>query len=158
MIQRVQSIYLVIVMVVLSIITFSTDFFSYLNATSKFSFSSYGLTEYAISDGTLVSHTPYPLYISTIGLTLLTFICLMSYKNLNRQRTLGRYLFYIYFLFVVGMIIWSMLGSSMIDAQTETREMGTGFFLFICGFPFTFMANIGIKRDKNLLASLDRLR
>jgi len=36
--------------------------------------------------------------------------------------------------------------------------MGLGFILFVAGFPFTFLANTGIKRDRNLLKSLDRLR
>ena len=51
-----------------------------------------------------------------------------------------------------------MVGDSMISVETTKREMGLGYLLFLCGFPFTFLANIGIKRDKNLLDSLDRLR
>ena len=46
----------------------------------------------------------------------------------------------------------------LLDEETASREMGLGFLLFVVGFPFTFLANTGIKRDKKLLDSLDRLR
>jgi len=56
------------------------------------------------------------------------------------------------------MILLATFGSKMIGKEDMIREMGLGFFLFVAGFPFTFLANIGIKRDKQLLDSLDRLR
>ena len=43
------------------------------------------------------------------------------------------------------------------DDETK-RELGLGFFLFVLGFPFCFLAQLGIKRDKKLLDSLNRLR
>ena len=59
---------------------------------------------------------------------------------------------------LVSVIVLSIVGDKLIDAETTSREMDLGFFLFVCGFPFTFLANTGIKRDKKLLESLDRLR
>ena len=82
----------------------------------------------------------------------------MSYKNLVRQFKLGRMVFGIYFLMIISLILMSYLGDSLIDTETSSREMGLGFILFVAGFPFTFLANTGIKRDKELLSSLDRLR
>ncbi|MGB1518015.1 MAG: hypothetical protein ACPG8K_02815 [Crocinitomicaceae bacterium] len=43
-------------------------------------------------------------------------------------------------------------------AESVTRELGIGFLLFVLGFPFIFLANVAIKRDKKLLDSLNRLR
>ena len=158
MIQRVQTLYLSIAIILLSFVTVGTTIFSFTNYTSRFAFSSYGITEYSIESGKIVSTKFFPIFIGLIALVLLCFICLMSYKNLKRQYKLGRTVFYIYFLMLVSMILLATFGSKMIGKEDMIREMGLGFFLFVAGFPFTFLANIGIKRDKQLLDSLDRLR
>ncbi len=157
MIQRIQTVYLAIAIILLSIVTVGSTLFSYVTETVRFSFSSYGITKYS-ADGSFVSQNHFPMYIGLIALILLCFLCLMSYKNLDRQFKLGRTVFYLYFLMVVSLVILSIYGNALIDAEGAKRELGLGFYLFVAGFPFTFLANTGIKRDKNLLKSLDRLR
>lgn len=82
----------------------------------------------------------------------------MSYKNLNRQLRLARITFYIYLLLVIALLIFSAVGGKFVAEEIVKRELGLGYFLFIAGLPFAFLANIGIKRDKNLIDSLNRLR
>jgi hypothetical protein len=158
MIQRIQTAYLAIPIVLLSIVTFGTSLFTLVGETSLFTFSSYGIVEYGLEDGTLIGQKSYPFYLGTIALALLCFICLMSYKNLERQFKLGRTVFFIYFLMLITVVLLSTFGDALIDVESKGREMGLGFILFVAGFPFTFLANTGIKRDKKLIASLDRLR
>jgi hypothetical protein len=158
MIQRIQSVYLAIVIVLLSVVTIGTELFSFTNATSRFAFSSYGITEFSIETGKAIDKQFFPMFIGLIALVLLVFLCLMSYKNLDRQQLLGRMVFYLYFMALIGMLALTNLGGNLLDVKTTGREMGLGFILFIIGFPFTFLANIGIRRDKKLLDSLNRLR
>lgn len=157
MLQRVQTIYLLIAIILLALVSVGTDLFSLLNDEYRFTFDSYGVSKSSLS-GEFVSHSHFPFYLGTISLLLLAFICLMSYKNLARQHKLGRTIFFIYFIMVVGMVLLTYFGDSLIGTETTSRELGLGFFLFIAGFPFIFLANVGIKRDKNLLDSLNRLR
>lgn len=157
MLQRVQTIYLAITIILLAVVSLGVELFSLLNDDARFTFNSYGFTTTNL-DGEVIAHSHFPFYLGTIALLLLSFICLMSYKNLDRQLKLGRSIFGIYFLMVVGMVILTYVGDSFTHAETNTRELGLGFFLFVIGFPFTFLANIGIKRDKRLLDSLNRLR
>lgn len=159
MIQRIQTVYLSIVIILLSIVTFGSDLFSFINEQSRFVFSSFGIQQYSNTDPSdLQIVKRFPIYLGLIALILLTFITLMSYKNLNRQFKLGRTVFGIYFLMLVSMVLLSVFGNKLLDVETTSRELGLGFFLFVVGFPFSFMANTGIKRDKKLLESLDRLR
>jgi EamA domain-containing membrane protein RarD len=158
MIQRIQSVYLGIAIILLAISSIGVEFFSFIASESRFTFSSYGITEYAMEGDKVLSTQTFPIFVGTIALTLLCFVCLMSYKNLARQFKLGRMILGIYFLGVVSMLLLAYLGDSFIDAETTGRELGLGFILFVSGFPFIFLANTGIKRDKNLLESLDRLR
>jgi DMSO/TMAO reductase YedYZ heme-binding membrane subunit len=134
-----------------------TSLFSFISETSKFTFSSFGITEYSL-DGKFIQTETFPIFVGTIALVLLSFLCLMSYKNINRQFKLGRLVFFIYFLSLLSIFLLSVFGDRLLDVSSSSREMGVGYFLFIAGFPFSFLANIGIKRDKKLLDSLDRLR
>lgn len=158
MIQRVQTIYLLFVIILLSLVTFGMEIVSFVGDKSRFTFSSYGILEVDLNTGLPVKTTNWPIYIGFIALILLTFACLMSYKNLNRQFKLGRTVFGLYFLIVLSAILVSTMGERFLDVEAPKREMGIGFLLLIAGLPFTFLANIGIKRDKKLLDSLDRLR
>ena len=158
MIQRIQTLYLAIAIIFLTIVTFGSTLFSFVNETHRFSFSSYGIIKSDLVTEKVLNHQSFPFYLGTIALILLCFITLMSYKNINRQFKLGRTVFFLYFLMLLTVFLLSMFGDSLLDAPTEKREMGLGFLLFVVGFPFTFLANTGIKRDKKLLESLDRLR
>lgn len=157
MIQRIQSVYLALVIVLLSTVTLGIELFSFVSDTSRFVFSSFGITEYDL-EGKVIAVKNFPIFIGLIALILLSFICLMSYKNLARQFKLGRTIFYIYFLMLVSLLLLAFMGDSLIDVKEAKRELGLGFFLFVAGFPFSFLANTGIKRDKKLLDSLNRLR
>ena len=86
------------------------------------------------------------------------FVTLMGYKNLKRQLKLVRTSFYIYFLMVIGLVVFSSVGFGNLTNEPLKRELGLGFFLFISGLPFVFLANLSIKRDKKLIDSLNRLR
>ena len=158
MIQRVQTLYLSIAIILLSIVTFGSTLFSFFSETSKYTFSSYGITEYGIEGGEMVRHLNYPFYLGTMALIFLCFLCIMSYKKIERQFKLGRMIFFLYFLMLISVVLLSIFGDALVGIESERREMGIGFMLFVAGFPFTFLANTGIKRDKKLLESLDRLR
>lgn len=158
MIQRIQTIYLSIAIILLAVVSFGTEVVSFVGESSKFTFNSYGITEYSLANNSAVDMTSYPFYLSLIALVLLCVACILSYKNLARQFRLGRIIFGIYFLLVVAVTLLCVFGDSMIDEKIVSREMGLGYFLLVAGFPFTFLANTGIKRDKRLLDSLDRLR
>ena len=156
--QRVQTLYHSIAIILLGIVTAGTDLFSFVGESNRYTINAFGITTYDIKSGVANDHQLMFIMVGTIALALLCFVCIMSYKNLNRQFKLGRMIFFLYFVSLVGIILLSSLGDGMIEEEGTKRELGLGFYLFIAGFPFTFLANVGIKKDKRLLDSLDRLR
>ena len=156
--QRVQTLYHGITIILLGIVSTGTTLFSFVGESSRYTVNAFGITTYDLESGLASDHEMMPIMVGTIALALLCFICIMSFKNLNRQFKLGRTIFFLYFVSVVGIILLSFLGDGIIDEANTKRELGLGFYLFIAGFPFTFLANVGIKKDKRLLDSLDRLR
>lgn len=131
---------------------------SFVGESDKYVINSFGITTQNAQTGEAIEHEMMPMMVGTIALALLCFVCIMSYKNLNRQFKLGRTIFLLYFVSVVGVILLSFLGDGMIEESDVKRELGIGFYLFVAGLPFSFLANVGIKRDKRTLDSLNRLR
>lgn len=157
MIQRIQSAYLLILMILLSVVTCGVELFAFTNDEVRHSFSAFGITTYDKAHKVIETQS-MPIFIGLIALIMLAFLCLMAFKNLARQMKLGRTVFFIYLLFVITLVVLAMSGASMVPEGEWKRELGLGFYLFVAGFPFSFLANTGIKRDKNLLDSLNRLR
>lgn len=157
MIQRIQSIYLLIMMILLTVVGLGVELFAYTDGSVRHVFGSFGITSYN-EVGKVTEQQFMPVFIGLIALILLGFLCMMAYKNLARQLKLGRTVFFLYLITVVSLVVLAMVGDSFVPKGEWKRELGLGFYLLVAGFPFSFLANTGIKRDKNLLDSLNRLR
>lgn len=158
MIQRIQTLYLAIVIILLSIVTTGSTIFRFVTDSTIYKFNAFGFNGYDKTSDKIIELNSYPLYISTIALVLLAFITLMSYKNLAKQLKLARMTFFIYLMLTIGMVIFSFKGGDAFISEPFKRELGAGYILFVAGLPFTFLANLSIKRDKALIDSLNRLR
>ena len=159
MIQRIQTVYYIISMIFLGFLLSGMELLRFVSKDSYYAFNIHGITEH-FTDSKLaaVETKSIPLYISVIGLILLEFVVIMSYKNLNRQFQLARSIFFLYLLILVAFIVFATIGYSPSKSIETTRELGLGFIFLVLGFPFAFLGQIAIKRDKKLLDSLNRLR
>ncbi|NVK63857.1 MAG: DUF4293 family protein [Flavobacteriales bacterium] len=157
--QRVQTVYLGIAIILLGIVSAGVTLFSFVGKANRYVVNSFGITTENAQTGEAIEQQMMPMMVGTIALALLCFLAIMSYKNIERQFKLGRTIFFLYFVSVVGVILLSFFGDALIDDPAGVRrELGLGFYLFVAGLPFTFLANVGIKRDKRTLDSLNRLR
>ena len=159
MIQRIQTVYYIISMFFLGILLSGMDLLRFVTKDSYYSFNVHGIAQhFTDSKLTLVQTKSVPLYLSVIGLILLQFVVIMSYKNLNRQFQLARSIFFLYLLILIAFVVFASIGYSPSKSIETTRELGLGFIFLVLGFPFAFLGQIAIKRDKKLLDSLNRLR
>lgn len=158
MIQRIQTVYLTLALIFLSLGTFNKSWFTLTNETKIANFHPGGVDVSILSTGELESHAGYPFYIALIVLLLLTLATLLSFKKIELQQKLGRLNFVLYFITLLGLTVWSFLSNSILDEVFTERAFSFGYYAVVCGFPFVFLANTGIKRDKALLDSLNRIR
>ncbi len=158
MIQRIQSIYLALAIILLSIVTSGTTIYRFVTEKLYYRLTVFGFHGYDKKTDELVEIHSYPLYLSAIALVLLCFITLMSYKNLTRQLKMVRMTFYLYLLFTILLVVFSFAGGEKLIEGEFKRELGAGYALFVIGLPFVFLANLSIKKDKSLIDSLNRLR
>lgn len=156
MLQRVQTYYLGLIIVIQVIAVSGMDFMIFMSENAVYKLNAWGMTAYPLGDNTSEGST-IPVFIGFICLALLSFLCIMSYKNLDRQLKLGRTIFYLYFFSVLSVYLMATLGDSLVGEKVSSQEVGLPYWLFICGLPFSFLANTSIKRDKRILDSLKRL-
>ncbi len=108
-----------------------------------------------------------PLLFIQIVLTILALVNLLSYKNLKRQLRIARATMLVSLLYVIGimaMVYFSLdyinpyLDQLPLESVQVSRITHYGFYIICAQFPFAYLALMGIKRDVNLIKSLDRLR
>ena len=159
MLQRIQTIYILILTVLLFIAPF-------------FSFTQFNLEEGNIlflatgmkGDITILDSFVFPNYVITGYLVSVSFSILMlvNYKKRSRQMRYGKLLYLIISITFCYMLIESYNLKNLIDSLENVVFVGQtyhiGFFLLVSSFPFLFLANRSIKKDEDLVKSLDRLR
>jgi len=108
-----------------------------------------------------------PLILAQAILLILAIFTLFGYKNLKRQLRLARFTFFLSFVYValIMFLAYFTLGfikpyinELPLEDFTVERQLKLGFYLACALFPLAFLAQLGIKRDRNLIKSLDRLR
>jgi Na+/proline symporter len=159
MIQRLQTVYYILSMICLGVLLSGMDLLRFVAKDSYFAFNVHGISQH-FNDTKLatIQTKSLPLYLTVIGLILLQFMAIMSYKNLNRQFQLARSIFFLYLVILIAFVVFASIGYSPSKSVETTRELGIGFIFLVLGFPFAFLGQVAIKRDKKLLDSLNRLR
>jgi hypothetical protein len=136
MIQRIQTLYLLLAFVTTSILLFFIPLW--------------------ILKGTEFYFMQSQAYIIILGLsTALTLLSVVSYKKRQNQFVVGR-LNIILNLILLGLFVYRSLNLS--GETPAVSEKGIGMFLPVLAIVFLVLANKAIKKDEDLVKSVDRLR
>jgi len=85
---------------------------------------------------------------------ILSIVTIFLFKNRKLQFVLGRLNIILNFI-LLGFFVYQSLNLS---GETAVSEKGIGMFLPIVSIVFLALANKAIKKDENLVKSVDRLR
>ena len=139
MLQRIQIIYLIFAAIVTGIMPFLFPLWTQQEGGKMVDF--YFMMELS--------------YVALFGLsTTLSIISIISFKKRQNQFVMGR-LNIILNLFLLGLFTYRLL---MVSGETSVSEKGIGMFLPIVAIVFLVLANKAIKKDEDLVKSVDRLR
>lgn len=143
MIQRVQTLYLFLA----SIVSGGLILFINLWKTTK---EEIFIVNLFTEEETILKLVPLMFFTSSI----LSFLTIFIFKNRKLQFVLGRIIILIN-LFLLGLLIYLSLNLS---GEASVSEKGIGMFLPVIAIFLIVLANKAIKRDENLVKSVDRLR
>ena len=89
-----------------------------------------------------------------LGSALLSIISIFKYKKRQTQFVLGRLNIILNFI-LLGLFVYLLLIS---PGESQVSEKGVGIFIPIFSIVFLVLANKAIKKDEDLVKSVDRLR
>ncbi len=136
MIQRIQTLYLLLAVVISAGLIFV--FYLWTN-----------------NDGVEIYAKDDYLYLGLfIGSALLSLISIFSYKKRKTQFMLGRLNIILNFI-LLGIFVTQSLNLS---GETNVSEKGIGILLPVFSIVCLALANKAIKKDEDLVKSVDRLR
>lgn len=136
MIQRIQTIYLVVSILVMAIL------FAWFPTVLG-------------TDGTVILDRSEPSVFGLIfGSMALAVISILSFKKRQLQFVLNRLNIISNFV-LLGVFVYRLL---RLSGETFVSEKGIGVLLPIISIVFLVLANKAIKRDEDLVKSVDRLR
>ena len=137
MIQIIQTIYLILALIITGVLPFIFPLWT-------------------MNDGKNYLFMQNQIYVVLFGLsTTLSILSIVSYKKRQNQFVIGR-LNIILNLILLGLFVYRLLNLS--GETSEVSEKGIGMFLPIVAIVFLVLANKAIKKDEDLVKSVDRLR
>ena len=89
-----------------------------------------------------------------LGSTLLSLISIFNFKNRKFQFVLGRLNIILNFI-LLGFFVYQLL---IPPGESHISEKGVGIFIPILSIVLLVLANKAIKKDEDLVKSVDRLR
>lgn len=136
MLQRIQSIYLFCCMLTAGVLPL---FINLWTTTLK--------KEVFVTDNLI--------YLALFGATaLLALVSIFSYKKRQNQFVINRLNMILNFI-IIGLLVYHSLNLS---GEAKVSEKGIGMLLPIFSIVFLALANKAIKRDEDLVKSVDRIR
>ncbi|WP_121966357.1 DUF4293 domain-containing protein [Myroides sp. N17-2] len=138
MIQRIQTVYLIIVFIVMGVLPFI-----------------FPLWHNGLNEEVFFMMNPPATILFGLS-TALTVITILGYKNRQRQFVFNRVNIISNFI-LLGLFVYRTLAVSGETAEAVS-EKGIGMFLPIISILFLVLANRAIKKDEDLVKSVDRLR
>ena len=144
MIQRVQSLYLLMAFLISGVLAFLVLLWVNINGTE------YYLTGMISEDSWELVSIPIGFILSTI----LSLLAIINFKNRKSQIKLNRFNL-VTNLYLLGIIVYLLLSLS---GENFISEKGIGLFLPVIVIVLLVLANKATQKDEELVKSVDRLR
>ena len=143
MIQRVQTVYLLITAIISGVLIFV---FNLWKSIEKSIFA----LDLLKSESNLLKLIPVLFLVAAI----FAFVAIFIFKNRKLQFVIGRFTILIN-LILLGLLIYVSL---TLPGEASVSEKGIGMFVPILAVLLLVLANKAIKKDEDLVKSVDRLR
>jgi hypothetical protein len=144
MIQRIQSIYLLLVTLLSGVLVF------YFKIGANDNLGDYYILDLFNHESLLFKSISFSFWL----VALLALINVFNFKNRKLQININR------FNILINLILLGLLAYHLLNLSGETfvSEKGIGSFIPLGSIVLLVMANKAIRKDENLVKSVDRLR
>ncbi|ASS49105.1 MAG: hypothetical protein A3D31_04755 [Candidatus Fluviicola riflensis] len=159
MIQRIQTIFYLVALLIVALPLLGMEIFSFSNEDVTYHFTLFGNTRELFATNPLVlDMIQLPLFWGNVILIVLLLFTIILYKNLRLQLRLGRFVLMFYLVFIIGLFVAIYFNYTLLKITDVNVNIGSVLYLMIAGIPFVWLGNRGVNKDRKLLNSMDRLR
>ncbi len=152
MIQRIQTVYLALLVISLGLA------FIFPFSTFPFNGDVLVLDAFGMSQKVPSVSVWFPYYV-VLALSMgIGIITISQFKNRKKQLNLGKANYLIILITLIFIFIDSDKIADGIGTMETNITYGVGMFSPVAALVFQFLANRGIKADEKLIKSMDRLR
>ncbi len=152
MIQRIQTIYLAIALISVACCLFF-PYGSYLHFDEEYTFNSIPFL-FGKDSSTAIYAETICIYLSII----LTALAIFNFKNRKRQQFINKLNFVIILFLIALMLAGFSRIKSKLNLVPEDISFEVGLFLPLIALVAIIMAYRAIKKDEDLIKSMDRIR
>ena len=157
MIQRIQSIYLLLSAITLGLALKLPFMIFIMKDTDVFKYDAFGFVNEF--EPTVANGIGFPVYYLIFPALVISILSIFLFKSRTKQLQLGR----LNYLVIIAIIVLIFIGfniveSKMASATLVSQHYGYGFLAPCAALVFTFLANRKIKADEDLIKSIDRIR
>jgi glucan phosphoethanolaminetransferase (alkaline phosphatase superfamily) len=156
MIQRIQSIFLLLVVISMGV-TIGTELWEQTVNEQTWKLNAFVLENLDASQEVQSSTSKWYLGALASFSGLLALISIFQYKNRTRQMMINM----INSLLMVGLIAVTFLTTNGLNSEMGAEAAGTykvGFWAILAAMVFNMLANRFIRKDEMLVRSVDRIR
>jgi hypothetical protein len=157
MIQRVQSLYWLAAAICLSFLNFGVSVLNFNGKDFEYEFSLFGWKKFD-SANKMIGENDMHFYLITILIFAFMIQAIFSYKSLKRQLKLANLIVYLQGLVILFLVAVFAFGKKMFGLEFDSTKVSLGFYALSLSLVFSFLATQGVKKDKKLLDSVDRIR
>lgn len=154
MIQRIQTVYFLIAALLVATTLFGTNLFSFHQVEEVHA------TAYQLIRGTEVARK-MDFWMLSLVQVIFALMIIFSFKMRHRQIFLG----WILLLLNILSTAWILLGANVHSVECDkcpeaatNLAFGIAFYLHAAAFIFVFLGIRGVRKDKKMIDSLNRIR
>jgi uncharacterized membrane protein YhdT len=155
MLQRIQTVYWVLTLFCLGVLLSGVDLVSFKKDGIEFKLSIFSLKQFDKSDK-LIKESFNFNYVLVIFIMLFIIFTVFQFKNLRKQLNFAKWSMFLSILITIQFILFSYSG--MIVSNPTSVKLNFWISLLLIACVFSVLAYLGVKKDKSLLDSVDRIR
>lgn len=160
MIQRIQTVYFLLATIILVYFSAGAPIIGYEGNDLAYILKSNQLITQTIDQEVATQSSKY-FFIGSIVLVLWTLYVIISFRNLKKQLTTARIGSLLYLAYLLIILLTYFIGSSLTENPTVVEysaHFKLGTYLLIVGYVLYQLGIYGIKKDKKIIDSVDRIR
>ena len=161
MIQRIQSVYLFLAFICSALLLKFPIYKLTMNINNEEVLATFGKNGLVNESG---GGSSFPFYLLFISMAMFSILAFFLFKNRKKQLLIARLNLLLNGLVLISFFVFSLFGKSQLIKKVSEMganltdiefNYGLGYYLLFMAIPFIVLAIRGIRRDENLIKSLE---